>query len=360
MSDIVKRNEAPGESNSGGAMALLTGKSDALDKLTGAQRSFLFLVSIDEAIATRIIGNLQQFELDRLRAAADDLQEVAPSTLVAVYKEFIREVREGVPTSLEGSSAYLRRLTGKALGEGTAAQIWEGQREVNGPVAELSALDPATVLPLLEREHPQTLAVIFSLMDPSRAGELIQHFDSHKQSEVVRRIATLKKVPDSVVREIEEQFAAELAALGDIRHVEVDGVEAAASLLRRLDGEKSEELIDELSLVDVEASERVRRAMFTFENLTRVDMRGMQQLLKEVATDQLVLAMKTASDDMKEKIYASVSSRAAATIADELELLGPVRLSDVEEAQQAIVAVALQLEKDGRIQIAREGGGDFV
>ncbi len=339
----------------------ITNKDSAdIEHLGGAERAFLFLVSIDESIATRIISNLQQPELDRLRSVSEGLSEVAPSTLVGVYREFIKEVREGVPTSLEGSSAYLRRLTGKALGEGAAAQIWEGQREVNGPVAELSALDTATVLPLLEREHPQTLAVIFSLMDPNRAGDLIQHFDSNTQSEVVRRIATLKKVPDSVVAQIEEQFAAELDALGDIRHVEVDGVEAAAALLRMVDGEKSEELIDELSLIDQEAAERVRRAMFTFENLLRVDIRGMQQLLKEVATDQLVIAMKTASDDMKEKIFASVSSRAAATIADELELLGPVRLADVEEAQQAVVAVALQLEKDGRIQIAREGGGDFV
>lgn len=335
------------------------GEAD-LSSMGGAHRAFLFLVSIDESIATKIIGNLQQDELDQLRGASENMEEVAPTTLVAVYKDFISEVRDGVPTSLEGSSAYLRRLTGKALGEGAAAQIWEGQREVHGPVAELSALDPATVLPLLEREHPQTLAVIFSLMDPARAGELLQHFDAHKQSEVMRRIATLKKVPDSVVQQIEEQFAAELAALGNIRHVEVDGIEAAASLLRRLDAEKSEELIDELALVDVEASEKVRRAMFTFENLIRVDTRGMQQLLKEVATDQLVMSMKTASDGMKEKVYASVSSRAAATIADELELLGPVRLADVEEAQQALVAVAMQLEKDGRIQIARDGGGDFV
>ncbi|MEM6957006.1 MAG: FliG C-terminal domain-containing protein, partial [Myxococcota bacterium] len=268
------------------------------EQLSGAERTFLFLVSIDESVATRIISNLTQEELDRLREASAKLSEVAPSSLVSVYHHFIRDVREGVPTSLEGSGAYLRRLTGKALGEGAAAQIWENNREINGPVAELSALDIATVLPLLEREHPQTLAVIFSLMDPTRAGELIEHFDAHQQSEIVRRIATLKKVPDSVVRQIEEQFAAELATLGDIQHVEVDGVESAASLLRRLDGDKANELIDEISLLDTEASEKVRRAMFTFENLIRVDARGMQQVLKEVATDQLVLAMKTASDDM--------------------------------------------------------------
>jgi flagellar motor switch protein FliG len=331
-----------------------------LEKYSGADRAFLFLVSIDESVATKIIGHLRNEDVELLRSASTTLDEVAPSTLIGVYREFIREIKDGVPTSLEGSGAYLRRLTGKAFGEGTAAQIWEGQREVVGPVAELSSLDVATVLPLLEREHPQTLAVIFSLMDPARAGDLIGHFDSTTQSEVVRRIATLKKVPDSVVRQIEEQFAAELATLGDIRHIEVDGIEAAAALLRRLDSEKSEELIDELSLVDQAAAERVRRAMFTFENLLRVDTRGMQQLLKEVATDQLVLSLKTASDDMKEKIFASVSSRAAATIADELDLLGPVKLSDVEEAQQAIVAVAMQLEKDGRLQIARDGGGDLV
>lgn len=329
--------------------------------LTGAQKALLFIVSIDERIATRILGHMNERELRDMRRASVGTEEIDAAAIIDVHREFVREIRDGVPTSLKGSSAYLRRIAGRAHGEGKVADLWEkADDKAEGPVAELARLDTATVLPILEREHPQTLAVVFSLMDSGRAGELLGHFPDDLQTEVLRRLATLKKVPDTVVRHIEEQFKLELDALGDVSQVELDGVDATASVLKRIDAERAEELIDELAVVDEEAATRVRRAMFTFENLIRVDARGMQALLKEITTDQLVLAMKTASDDLKEKIFASVSSRASAALRDELELMGPVRLSDVEEAQQVVVQAALQLEKDGRISIAREGGGDYV
>mgnify|MGYP001794781699 CR=1 FL=1 len=332
----------------------------SLSRISGAQKSLLFLVSIDERVATKVLGAMTAFEVGELRRGSDDLEEIETGAIIDIYKDFIEEIRRGVPTSLRGSGAYLRRIAGKALGEGKIADVFDTGDLRTGPVADLAKLDVATVLPLLEREHPQTLAVIFSLMDPERASTLLQQFPGEQQSEILRRIATLKKIPVNVVREIERQFAAELEALGDIEQKDIDGVDAAAALLKRTDGEKADELIDELSLIDVDASEQIRKAMFTFENLIRVDARGMQALLKEVTTDQLVLALKTASEDLKEKVFGSVSSRAAATLRDELELMGPARLADVEKAQEDIVQTALQLEKDGRIAIAREGGGDYV
>ena len=330
------------------------------DELPGAQRAMLFLVSIDESIATRILSRMSEHDVLQLRKASEGLHEIDPPAVISIYRSFIGEVRKGVPTSLKGSGAYLRRIAGKALGEGRIADVWERGAIATGPVAELAKLDVPTVLPLLEREHPQTLAVVFSLMDPGRAGEILEHFESDQQGEVLRRMATVKKVPQEVLKQIEAQFAVELEALSNVSSAELDGIEAATSVLKRLEPQKADELIDELSLMDVEASERIRKAMFTFENLTRVDTRGMQTLLKEVTTDQLVLALKTASDDLKEKVFGSVSSRASATLRDELELMGPVKLSDVEKAQEEIVQAALALEKDGKIMIAREGGGDYV
>lgn len=330
------------------------------EELSGAQRAMLFLVSIDESIATRVLSRMSEHDVLQLRKASDGLHEIDPPAVISIYRQFIKEVRKGVPTSLKGSGAYLRRIAGKALGEGRIADVWERGVVATGPVAELAKLDVATVLPLLEREHPQTLAVVFSLMDPGRAGEILEHFEADQQGEVLRRMALVKKVPAEVLKQIESQFAVELEALSNVSYEELDGIEAAASVLKRLEPDKADELIDELSLMDVDASERIRKAMFTFENLIRVDTRGMQTLLKEVTTDQLVLALKTASEDLREKIFGSVSSRAAATLRDELDLMGPVKLSDVEQAQEEIVQTALGLEKDGKIMIAREGGGDYV
>jgi len=328
--------------------------------LTGAQKALLFLVSLEENVATRILAHLEPSEIQRLKGASDSLSEASPGQVIAVHKEFLRAVGSGVPTRLRGSGAYLRRLAGKALGEGRVADIWSDKKIGVGPVAALSGLDPSTLMAMIENEHPQTLAVVLSQIDPARSSELLPLFPMEKQAEIVRRMGHLKSVPESVIKEIEDQFAAELEALGNIAQRSFEGVESAADLIKRMDHDMTEALLDEVASEDEDLANELRKALFTFEDLIRVDGRGMQVLLKEVATDQLVLALKTSSEDLKESIFSNVSRRAAAMLHEELELLGPVRLSDVEIAQQSIVEVALNLEREKRITITREGDSDYV
>lgn len=332
-----------------------------LAKLDGASKSLLFLVSLDEGIATKVMSHLEPEEVARIRKASETLEEVDVSLLLAIHRQFIAAIRDGVPTSLKGSSAYLRRLAGKALGEHRAAYIWDGvEREVSDSMATLSTLDIDTVFPMLEREHPQTLAVIFSLIDAERAAQLLTRFSVEAQTEILRRTAQLKSIPEAVVRDIEAQLASELSALGEVERRELNGVEAATDLLKMMDQEQTDALLEELADIDEEIAEKIRKALFTFEDLKRIDGRGMQALLKEIQSDQLVLALKTASPEMQEKVFSNISSRAAATLRDDLELMGPVRVKDVEEAQQAIVDVALRLERENVITIAREGAGALV
>ncbi len=332
-----------------------------LAALDGSAKALLFLVSLDESIATAVMGSLSPEEVGQIRKASETLEEVDVDVLLAIHREFISAIRDGVPTSLKGSSAYLRRLAGKALGEHRVAYIWDGvERDVSGSMATLSELDIDTILPMLEREHPQTLAVILSLIDAQRASELLGRFSVEQQTEVLRRTAQLKSVPESVVRDIETQLASELSALGDVERREFDGIESATELLKFMEPDRVEELLEELGDIDDTLAEKVRKAMFTFEDLRRIDARGMQQLLKEIQSDQLVVALKTASEEMREKVFGNISSRAAATLRDDLELMGPVRVTEVEAAQQAVVDVALRLEKAGTITIAREGGGALV
>lgn len=335
-------------------------ESFRIDHLSGEEKALLFLVSLDESVATAVMAHLERAELSRIRKASETLTEVTAPTITAVHREFVARVKEGVPASLKGSGAYLRRLTGKALGEGRAAEVWDDRRAPKGPVAALSALDIPTIMALLENEKPQTLAVVFSLFEAGRAAELLAEMPNEKQAAIIYRMARLQSIPESVIKEIEEQFAKEIEALGDDKRRNVKGVDSAAAVVKRLDDEASEELMEELASLDEELADELRKSLFTFEDLIRVDGKGMQQLLKEVATDQLVVALKNASDDIKEKILANVSSRAAALLREELELLGPVRVSEVEEAQQAICAIASKLSQEGRIVIASEGGGDYV
>ena len=336
------------------------GGAPSRSALAGPAKGLLFLISLDEAIATRVLAHLAPEEVRRLRSAAEMLKEVDPTELVGVHREFIDIVQKGVPASLKGSGAYLRRLVGKAHGEGAAAELWSEQRGTEGVMAALSNLDVSTILGILEREHEQTIAVILSQLPPQKASDVRGRMASERQADVLMRLARLESVPVSIIDEIDQQFASELEMLGADIRTPIKGMESASDVLKRIDGERAEALMEEISAVDTMMAEELQQSLFTFEDLMRVDARGMQMLLKEISSEQLVLALKTASDEIKEQVFGSVSSRAAKVLHEELDLLGPVRVAEVEEAQKAVVSQALELEREGKINIAREGGGDYV
>jgi len=332
-----------------------------IEELSGAQKGFLLLISLDETVATRILGYLSDDELKTLRKASEQVREVSAQTLLALHQEFASRAHQGAPTTLKGGSAYLKRLAGKAFGEGRAAQLWSDREERRGVVAELERLEPGTLLGVIEDESPQTVAVILSQFEATKAADVLTQMTKERRGQVLFRMAKLETVPESTIKEIEEEFAGELKALStEQSRRKVGGVDAAAAVMKRLKGPALEGLLDSMQDADAQITDQIKRALFTFEDLSRISGRGIQTLLKEIATDQLLLALRTASDDMREKIFGNVSSRAAAMLREELEMMGPVRLSDVETAQRAIIERALQLEVEGQIRIEREGSGDFV
>ncbi len=328
--------------------------------LSGEEKGLLFLLSLDEKLATQVLEHLSEEEVKALKRTSDAVQEVEPSVVIDIYKEFVKRVREGVPASLKGSNAYLRRLAGKALGEGKVAGMWEDRVEVVGLGAELSQLDVKTLLGLLSAESPQTVAILLAQVEPSKAAEVLERFDEGKQVDVMTRMARLETVREDVMQAIEEELGGELAALGTVAKKEFDGPKVAANLLKKVNAERAAELVDQLGEIDEETASELRKAMFSFEDLVRIDGRGMQSLLKEVDSDQLVRALKNASEIIRDKILGNMSSRAAAMLQEELELSGPMKVTEVEEAQQAIVEVALSLEKEGKIMIVRDGGEGYV
>ncbi len=365
MNELTKGAEAEAEAGAPDAARKLlargtvrVGKS-AIANMSGSQKALLFLVSLDEYVATRILGHLSDDEVRLLRGQSQSMQEAAPGAIKAVHHEFLERVREGMPASLKGSNAYLRRLAGNALGEGRAAELWSDQGRSQG-AAQLASLETEVLRALLEAEQPQTVAVVLSQLPAAKASELVEKMDPARREDVVLRLARLEAVPAQVLADIEKAFAKHVNQLAAVQKTEIAGKKVAADIVKRLPSEVSEELLEALRGVAAEAAEAIEKALFTFEDLTRIDSRGMQQLLKEVPTDQLTLSLKTASEELKEKVFGNISRRAADLLHEELELMGPVRLSEVEEAQQAIIQIALELERDGRITIAREGGGDFV
>jgi flagellar motor switch protein FliG len=332
-----------------------------LGNLQGSTKAFLFLISLDEEIATRIISHLGDDELKLLRRASEETREVSSQTLLALHREFALRARGGAPTSLKGGSAYLRRLAGKALGEGRVAEVWTDRAARGGLVAELEKLTPPALLGLLDDESPQTLALILSQFDPTKAADVLAALPKEQRGEILYRMATLQAVPETTFKEIEAELSAELVALSEQPDKRaVGGVASAAAVMKMLKPEHLEGLLDQMQDADSQITDLIKRAMFTFEDLLRISGRGIQVLLKEIPSDQLLLALRTSSDDMKEKIFGNVSQRAATMLREELEMMGPVRLSDVETAQRTMIERALQLEAEGQIRIEREGSNDFV
>jgi flagellar motor switch protein FliG len=335
--------------------------SPEIQPLTGAQKGFLLLISLDETVATRILGYLSDEELKILRKASEQVREVSAGSLLALHREFAARAGEGAPTTLKGGSAYLKRLAGKALGEARAQQLWNEREDRRGVIAELERVETPTLLGILEDESAQTVSVILAQFDAAKAADTLGAMTKERRGQVLFRMAKLEAVPESAIRDIEEEFAGELKALSSgAGKRKVGGVDSAAAVMKRMKAPAMEGLLESMQDVDAAITDQIKRALFTFEDLSRISGRGIQTLLKEIATDQLLLALRTASDDMREKIFGNVSSRAAAMLREELEMMGPTRLSDVETAQRAIVERALQLEAEGQIRIEREGAGDFV
>jgi flagellar motor switch protein FliG len=352
---LAKQPETPPQS------AAITRAVNDIQQLTGAQKGFLLLISLDETVATRILGYLSDEELKTLRKASEQVREVSASTLVALHKEFAARAGEGAPTTLKGGSAYLKRLAGKAFGEGRVQQMWSEREDRAGVIAQLERLEVPTLLGILEDESAQTVAVILAQFEATKAADALAAMTKERRGQVLFRMAKLEAVPEAAIREIEEEFAGELKALNSgTGKRKVGGIDSAAAVMKRMKGPAMEGLLETMQDVDAALTDQIKRALFTFEDLSRISGRGIQTLLKEIATDQLLLALRTASDDMREKIFGNVSSRAAAMLREELEMMGPTKLSDVETAQRAIVERALQLEAEGQIRIEREGTGDYV
>jgi flagellar motor switch protein FliG len=334
----------------------------AASDLTGAQKAMLLLVSLDEDVATRVIAHLEPQDLGRLRSATEATRTVAPLALASVQRSFLEEAQHGGPTSLRGSDRYLERLVRNALGPGKASELFAPPPKAASDPSQPAyrRLPPALLASLLENEHPQTIALVLTQLDAERGAALLSALPTERRSEVMLRVGHLDEVPEQILEEIDLELRRHLDNLEKDSRMKVDGKEAATGILKRLAQEDSSALLEELAQADAGMADKLQQALFTFQDLTRMDARGMQQLLKEVPTDQLVLALKTASEELKNKVLGNLSSRAADMLREDLALLGPTRIADVEAAQRQIVETALQLERDGRVTIARDGAGAYV
>jgi len=330
-------------------------------QLTGKRKAAILLVMLGPEKAALVLKHLDESDVEQLTIEIANLGKITDEEKKQVLTEFqdIARAREMIA---QGGIEYAKEVLQKAFGPEKAMKIIE--RLVSNlqvkPFDFLRQADPLQLVNFLQNEHPQTIAVILSYLEPQLAGKILSAFPEELQIEVIKRIALLERTSPDVIRDIEKNLERKLSGFVMQTFSQVGGVDTAAEIMNSIDRTSERKIMEKLSYDSPELAEEIRRRMFVFEDIVKLGDRSVQIVLREVETRDLALALKGASEEVKQKIFKNISKRAAQLLQDELEYMGPVRLKDVEEAQQKIINVIRRLEEAGEIVIARGGGEELI
>jgi flagellar motor switch protein FliG len=326
-------------------------------KRSGTERAAIFLLSLGEQEATEVMRHMGAKDVQRIGAAMTQLQNISRGDVSQVLSEFSNSV-EGHTSLGVGVDEYLRKVLIGALGEekarGVIDRILFG-RSSKGLEA-LKWMDARAVSELIRQEHPQIIAIIMAYLDADQAADILSNFPEPLRADVVLRIATLDGIQPSALHEldevIEKQFAGRAAGL---KSSVLGGVKSAANILNFMDSSAEASVVELISKVDEGLGTKIQDLMFVFDDIAEIDDRGMQEVLRAVPSDKLLLAIKGADEPLKAKIFKNMSQRAAEMLKDDLEAKGPVRLSEVEAAQKEILAIVRKMSEAGTIQLGGKG-----
>ena len=332
-----------------------TGRAADQKQLDGPMKATLWLLSVDEPLAVGTLALLSHEEVSLVRKTVEEITRVTPEQLSRVHGDFSRLLEEQ-PLRLNGSLEYLTKLAVQAYGD-TKARVMLSRTNSLPAADMLMQTETPIVAAVLGEEHPQVVAAVLASLTPKRASEVLLHLEQDLRREVVGRVARMNKMPHESLTRAQEVLSESLPMVSDADYA-VDGVRLAATMLNQLQQESSEKILASMSSEAL--ATQVRQAMFTFEDLTKLDRRGMQALLKEANSEQLLMSLKAASEELREKVFQALSMRAAEMMREDLQVMGPARLTDVEKAQMDVVNVALKLQEEGKLNIVGQGGGAFV
>ena len=335
--------------------------TDPFEALTGTQKSAILMMLLGEEEASEIIRNLSPKEVQHLGSAMYSVQGLDQDTVNKVLDEFLEIIKQQTSLGL-GSDSYIRNVLTKALGTDKAQSVLGRitPTSSNRPIEILDWMDARAIAEMVLDEHPQIISLIISYLEPSVGADVMNMLPVDLQADVIRRVATLETVQPDALRELEMVMQRKFAANTSLRASQVGGVKAAAALMNFTQQDTEQRIMKVLGKDDKDLMQAIQENMFLFENLIESDDRSLQTLLRSVETEDIVVAMKGADEGLRDKLFACMSSRAAANIMDEMEALGPVRLTEVQDAQKAIINVARRLSDEGAIVLAGRGGDDFV
>ena len=328
-----------------------------LDELTGSKKAAILLLSLDAEAAGVMLKALPQKAVEEVTRELASLGSVPRKVRDAVIKEFYDMAASqswGCEGGLENARALLSSSLSKEDAERIMGNISRSVRKT--PFAFLQKAESTNLLTFIQDEHPQTIALIVSHLPYNKASEVLGGLPGPKQIEVVKRVANMEQTNPEVISEVEAGLEARLSNMLSHSFEKIGGINSVAEMLNLTDRTTEKSIMEGLEADDPDLVEEIRRLMFVFEDINLVDDKGIQSVLKEVENDELSLALKTASEELREKVFKNMSERAATLIKEDMEFMGPVRVSDVEAAQQRIVDIVRRLEDAGEIIISGRGG----
>ncbi|MCM3097522.1 flagellar motor switch protein FliG [Priestia megaterium] len=331
------------------------------NELTGKQKAAILLISLGPDVSASIYKHLSEDEIEQLTLEISSVRKIEPSLKETVLHEF-EQITLAQNYLEKGGVSYAKQVLEKALGPEQAMMI------INRLTSSLQVrpfdfarkADPMQLLNFIQHEHPQTIALILSYLEPPQAGQILSSLPQERQADIARRIATMGSTSPEVINEVEQILERKLSATVTQDYTQTGGLEAVVEVLNGVDRATEKIIIDTLEIQDPALAEEIKQRMFVFEDIVTLDNRSIQRVIRDVENDDLLLSLKVASEEVKSIIFKNMSSRMVETFKEEMEFMGPMRLKDVEEAQSRIVAAIRRLEDAGEIVLARGGGDDII
>jgi flagellar motor switch protein FliG len=328
---------------------------------TDRQKVAIFFIAVGDKYASVIFKYLQEDEIELIAFEISRIEVVDFNEKGSILQEFY-EIMTANQCVSTGGIDYARDVLEKAFGNQKAIDTLNrlnSSLQVR-PFDFIRRVDPAHLLNFIQQEHPQIIALILSYLEPNRASIIIQNLPWETQSDVARRIATMDRVSPEVTREIERVLEKKLSVLSSEDYVSLGGVESIVEILNLVDRASEKQIIEALEDEDPELAEEIKKRMFVFEDIVMLDDRAIQKVMREVDSQELAKALKSVDTEVQDRIFRNFSKRAASMLKEDMEYMGPVRLKDVEEAQQKIVSIIRHLEDTGEIVVARSGEDEMV
>jgi len=330
------------------------------DRLTGPQKAAIFLLTMGEEFSSSFFSKLDEQSIKKIGKYMSEINYIPSDVAGKVLDEFMTNFENDVNVVISGED-FLKQVVSKTLDKDAANEVFKvvGNKGATVPFSDLTYVSSENLVNIIQGEHPQTIALILSYLPHEKAAEILKLFPAELISDIALRVLQIGQVDLDVVNELDEIIKNDISKIG-VATRKFDGVEKLANILNEVDGKTEEAVMAHLENEDSDLAGLVRQKMFVFEDLLQIEDRNFRDILQNVDNQVLSRALRTASEEMKEKIFGNLSERASEMLKEDIEIMGPVKLSEVEEAQQEVIKVTKKLEEDGRISLSKGGEDVFV